>query len=202
MACEPFWRVNMPTAEKMSKGMQGTRPFFCRPSIDPAGAHMHQRVLWGFLGPRDQVAWMAANSENRQVHAGRWAAWCQRQAWLDADSEAALACAGVLEAATVRLRALLQLGWRQRHARPDRIIRRNLRRLLRWRHFCSHCHLPLHPESERCDGCRHVKCPQCQRMAPLTPACGHCGYCRLHPCADCHLSIPRDRPRCATCLSD
>ncbi len=162
---------------------------------------MHSRVLWSFLCPRDQVAWMGTNRENRAVHASRWAAWRQSEAWLDADSAAALACAGALEAAAVRLRALLRAAWQRRYARPDRIIQRHLRQLLRWRHICAHCSLPLHPESERCDGCCYVKCPQCERMVQLRPACALCGYTRLHPCASCHLSIPRKRVQCVQCVS-
>lgn len=160
---------------------------------------MHHRILWEYLPPCDQVAWMGTQREMRERHAARWTEWCQHQAWLDAESRKALDSAGALEAGVVHLCSLLRTSWQLRHARPDRIIQRHLRLLLRWRHTCSHCDRPLHPESERCDECRAVQCPACQHMVPLQSLCRNCGYTRLHPCQTCALPIPRDRQQCDQC---
>lgn len=160
---------------------------------------MQHRVLWQYLLPREQVAWMSTHRETLQRHAGHWGEWRQSQAWLDAASQQALDCAGALEAAVVHLRRLLLTCWQLRHLHPRRIILQNLRLLLRWRHTCSYCDRPLHPASERCDGCRAVQCPCCQRMLPLLPVCRNCGFTRLHPCQTCALPIPRDRQHCDQC---
>ena len=155
-------------------------------------------VVWGYLDCYARWAWMATCQRQRNDHADRWAAWRTQIMWLDEASAAALDCAGELEHAATLLRHLLGRAWRMRAYSPRRVILRNLKDIVRWRHQCSACHVAIHPQSEHCKHCRSVKCPQCHGMGRRA-TCRHCGYMRLHPCSTCAIPIPRDRAVCSAC---